>query len=747
MINRNRQIIILFGVAFLALLCSIWNTANMNKELYFIAEEYCDGITRQMAQAIKEAIDNKKIELINTADSVSQVYEPGNEKNIREFLDRKAQILDFDAICLFDQELNCILKTEDNGQKLDISGIARLTDMQASFFNQVNMGFLDDQTLFYSAPVYPGDGSKCVLVGVRSKENMQSMIASKAFMGKTLSCIIDSRGEEILSPTDLKSFTYLGNIFQNDSEDQTASDILRMMEDIRYGEDGVLRFVDVDGNWNMLAYNSLGINEWTLLTMAPVNLFSGSISVYTFRALLIVGGVSMIFIIFLITVFRIFADQREYLTRIAFVDSLTGGMNNKAFQLQYKKLAEGRQAFPCAVVLMNVVNFKFFNEKFGHTAGNERLKAIYRIMERHLYSDKGEFLTRSETDHFFLCLKEKDREKIQERIDGIIDDINTSHDEKEPLNRMTFKQGCCLVENSDMEINVIQDCARMAIQNGKQEEWSRCIFYNDELAQKAKREQELEELFEEALANHDFQVYLQPKVNLETRMPEGAEALVRWKHPQRGMIPPSEFVPLFERTGKICRLDFYVFEEVCGLYGRWKEQGRSWYPVSVNLSRYHFYDNNFLDKFYEVYQAYQMPVNAIEFELTESMFFDTDRIDCIKKGIKNMHEMGFQCSMDDFGVGYSSLGLLKEFDVDTLKLDRSFFLDITNERARDIIQSVVELANKLQVRTVAEGIEQTEQIKFLSSIHCDTIQGYFFSRPLPVTEFEDWISQYRMIGT
>lgn len=516
-------------------------------------------------------------------------------------------------------------------------------------------------------------------------------------------------------------------------------ELWQMQSDMREGGAGTVRFTDVNGNEILLAYNPLQFNDWFLLTIVPVNLMAGSISTFFLQTFLIVLGTSLVFLLFLMMIYRINSESQERLTRLAYEDSITGGMNGEAFRRNYQRMVQERRLTHPAVILLNVRHFKLINDKLGFLAGNEILRSIYRKMDEYLDEKQGEFAAWSEMDNFFLCLNENRPERIRARVyeleEAIIQQIGTMY----PGNHLAFLAGCCRVSDMALDIRVIQDRARLAAQNEKAEG---CAFYSDGIAERIKREQELDAMFDEALADHSFQVYLQPKVCLKDGRLRGAEALVRWNHPVLGVIPPADFIPLFERNGKICRLDFYVFEEVCAFYKRRHEKGKPWYPVSVNLSRYHFYENGFLDKFYAVCQSCGLPKNSIEFELTESMFFDQTHNERIKRGIAQMHQMGFRCSMDDFGSGYSSLGILKEFDVDTLKMDRSFFLDMDSEKAQDIIRSVTGLAAKLRLETVAEGIEQAEQMEFLRAIHCDVVQGYFFSKPLPMDEFESWVSQY-----
>ena len=251
----------------------------------------------------------------------------------------------------------------------------------------------------------------------------------------------------------------------------------------------------------------------------------------------------------------------------------------------------------------------------------------------------------------------------------------------------------------------------------------------------------LDTLFDESIQNGDFKLYLQPKVSLETNEICGAEALVRWIHPEYGAIYPSDFIPLFERNGKICRLDIYMFEEVCKLVHQWKEEGRKLVPISVNLSRRNIGMGNFVQNYVEIKEKYDIPDSLIEFELTESLFFDTQQIQIVKQIIEEMHAHGFLCSLDDFGFGYSSLALLKEFDVDTIKLDRQFFLG-ESDKMWKVVGKLISLAKELGIHIVAEGIETPEQLICLKENDCDMVQGYIYSKPLAALDFKKWFDTY-----
>ena len=239
---------------------------------------------------------------------------------------------------------------------------------------------------------------------------------------------------------------------------------------------------------------------------------------------------------------------------------------------------------------------------------------------------------------------------------------------------------------------------------------------------------------QQALSEGQFQPYFQPKFDIQhgDRL-AGAEVLCRWIHPEKGMIPPGQFIPVFEKSGLIMQLDRYMFEQACSWYRRYLDEGGARINLAVNVSRAGLLREDFVDYYVRIKEKYGIPDGAMELEVTESLALGGEELLC--QLVCELQAHGFTCSLDDFGAGFSSLGLLKEFDVDTIKLDRSFFLNMSGRKAKDIIASLVELAGHLQVRTVAEGIETPDQVEYLRSIHCDMVQGYVFSKPLPIPEF------------
>jgi len=258
-------------------------------------------------------------------------------------------------------------------------------------------------------------------------------------------------------------------------------------------------------------------------------------------------------------------------------------------------------------------------------------------------------------------------------------------------------------------------------------------------------ERKVEDDMDRALVNKEFKVYLQPKMNSAEETLAGAEALVRWIHPEEGFIPPNRFIPIFEQNGFIVKLDDYMLEEVSHLQAQWLSEGRKTVPISVNISRTHFTREDLAEHICRIVDKYGVPHNLIELELTESAFFDDKNL--LLDTVRKMQELGFIVSMDDFGSGYSSLNSLKELHLDVLKIDAEFFRGLDEESFREgnnieergllIVAEVIDLAKKLNMQIVAEGIESREQVDFLVSQECDLIQGYFFAKPMPVEEYAE----------
>jgi len=300
--------------------------------------------------------------------------------------------------------------------------------------------------------------------------------------------------------------------------------------------------------------------------------------------------------------------------------------------------------------------------------------------------------------------------------------------------------GISQIDNADEDLFIYIDRCEVALnccaKTIGRTRFLRSAFFNECDRTKLIEEKKIENKMAKALESGQFSVYLQPKFDIDSNRVAGAEALVRWQDPERGMIMPNDFISLFEKNGFILKLDLFVFEKVCKIIRSWIDAGAAPVPISVNLSRTYLDSLLFLDNLEKIRKQYNVPSEYIELELTESIVYEN--MGLLLTIINKIHSLGYTCSIDDFGSGYSSLNLLRNVPVDTLKLDRGFFLESEEspERGNAVITSVIDLARKLNMKTVSEGVESVVQVNFLKNAQCDLVQGYVFSKPVPIPEFE-----------
>lgn len=711
----------------------VWNTARLQREADAQTRRYVSGFSAQLAQAVDDRLAQNILVLGSISDSLLRIdaSQPGE---LRSFIERKTETLGFSGLA--------VMGTDGRAYQFqcDVRDFSALPGVQDSLRGQNGVSFLEGQGILYSIPIYRDGRVEGVLGGLRAKENMQALIRAKSFSGMGLACIVDCAGNVVISPTDLMPFLQLDHIFVRDPHGEAAQDIRRMQADMQAHRAGVIRFQAVDGSDLILAYDPMESYDWVLLTLVPGNLISEGIDSYISQTSLIIIGVVLLMACVLLILIIGQRTHFKQMERAAFVDRVTGGMSNTAFQLRCERLIPKAAPNTYTIVLVNIKNFKLINQRFGSENGNEVLRRLCRRLER-LAEGKG-FAARADADNFYLCLEAGAPSQVEGFMDGLLREVEAdvrqfNREQDTPLH-FVLQPGAYIVEEPSLEITIMQDRAKAACRNRTASEDGVCKFFDKSIMERWGREQELNALFEDSLRRRDFQMYLQPKVWTADGKAGGAEALVRWVHPQKGLIFPMDFIPLFEANGKICKLDFYVFEEACKTLRRWMDAGEALLPISVNLSRQHFRQEGCIEHLAGIARRYGIPDGALELELTESIFFDDQGIERVKGCIREMHRLGFACSLDDFGSGYSSLGLLMDFDVDAIKLDRRFFKDMGNAKMRDLIASLLELARKIGVQTVAEGIETPEQLALLRELGCDLIQGYIYAKPLPVPDFEAW---------
>lgn len=433
-------------------------------------------------------------------------------------------------------------------------------------------------------------------------------------------------------------------------------------------------------------------------------------------------------------------DMNSRLSDLTQRDVLTGVYRIDAFKEEAQKLLDAGPKERMAVVYTDFSDFKYINDVFGYAYGDSILKKYGEILSGGLR--EGELCGRVSADNFVLLLHYQEKGEVADRQRAA--DERITFYMHNSFDRQTVPTSCgiCCVEDviEDLKIDGFLDRANFARKTVKNGTNANYVYYNENIRNRLREEKDVESRMLEALDRREFTVYYQPKVELKTGRVACAEALVRWKTKDGKIIVPDQFIPVFESKYMIDRLDRYVFEEVCRFLRKRIEEGGRVLPVSVNVSRLQFYDQNFVERYVEIRDKYQIPPELLEIEFTESIAIDNSAL--LLRIVKRLREAGFACSIDDFGKGYSSLSLLKSLPVDILKIDRFFFTSDDNpERDMAVVQGIIELVHKFHIRIVAEGVESPGQVEYLRKAGCDYVQGYVFYRPMPQEDYERLIAE------
>ena len=414
-------------------------------------------------------------------------------------------------------------------------------------------------------------------------------------------------------------------------------------------------------------------------------------------------------------------------------DTLTGIYIKNMFVNKTKKMLKENPGMEFMILHFDIYQFQIYNSVFGRNEGDNLLRHIAAMIRRIAAQEKYMTYCRLEADAFCICMPAADTAAIQNMMDGFRKDFEDYQNEYNILANM----GVFYIKDGADSISGMIDHAKLASKECKGSYLQNYYIYTEEMGENIREAQSIANEMERAMKEEQFVLYLQPKYGLVSYALEGAEVLIRWISPEKGMISPGKFIPVFEKNGQIMKLDYYVWEQSCKLIRSWLDRGIDPFPVSVNISRISMYNPRIAEEIYNLALKYNIPPRLFQLELTESAY--TDNPDMIKKAIRQLHDYGFTILMDDFGSGYSSLNILKDITVDVLKLDMKFMSahDSENQkRSESIVTNVVNLAKDLELPVIAEGVEEKEQVRFLESIDCDYAQGYYFAKPMPVAEYE-----------
>ncbi|MDD3369559.1 MAG: EAL domain-containing protein [Lachnospiraceae bacterium] len=433
--------------------------------------------------------------------------------------------------------------------------------------------------------------------------------------------------------------------------------------------------------------------------------------------------------VFLFTNIEYEVEAKEKLTFMALNDALTRIPNMRTFSTD---VAEMLRTYPKEEFLMisiDIGQFRLVNKLFRYSEGDNVLKYFATKLQEIIESyDKGIYC-RMASDIFYACISEK------ENVEEFLSVLQTGMKNYPLKFELKLYFGIFKITDRMEPVEYMVEHSSYARLEAKKNPLQNIAYYNDELKKKEFFEAVVVSEMEQALQEGQFEVYYQPKCNSLTKQIIGAEALIRWNNPEKGYLSPGIFIPIFEQNGFVTEVDYYVCTQVCKKIREWMDHGVTPVPVSINISRCDLYDKELLSRIMSTVDEYQVPHNLIEFEITESAFILESNL--LVSFTKALRKEGFCVLIDDFGSGYSSLNSLKNIDVDVLKIDIAFLPVSTGEKKSPIImEAVINMAQKLGLDTVAEGVETVEQLELLEKLGCYKIQGYYFYKPMAVTDFE-----------
>lgn len=592
--------------------------------------------------------------------------------------------------------------------------------------------------LIQAVALDPNDAAPVGALFSVQKENYYRDVLALSSMGTDGHAFIVERNGNMVLAYEKLPFKNIFSALEQYTLDEPAT-LESVRQDISSGKSLLVGYRTPDNLHNFLQFVPLEVNGWYMVAAVPAKYVEEQATQVAKLSLILFGVVFLVFYFLLFFIMRVREDSNRQLFTTAFVDPLTGAdnFNRMCEQFESKLAGLNRQA---ALVLFDINKFKVINDLHGYERGNEVLKRVAQVLQQEVSAEES--FCRLSADNFVLLLKYDERRAFLKRLNALAAQIKRNGTPEDARLMLDVAFGIYEI-TEEIPFYIMLDRAHLALERAKTRTFDKCEFYDAADRNRIVTEQQIENTMEMALANREFEIYLQPKCDFVTGEILGAESLVRWNHDGR-VVRPDEFIPLFERNGFILKLDMFIMEEAARLLATWKANGVPVVPLAVNFSRLHLNDARFIPQMRRIMAQYNVPNKLMEAEITESVIFNN--LERAQEVVAGLHLYGFPVAMDDFGSGYSSLNVLKELKFDSIKLDKEFLSGFEeNPRAQKVIEGAIKMIKTLGVKVVTEGVETREQADFLRRCGADLAQGYFFSRPVTVSTFEQLLQKRTLL--
>lgn len=734
---------IVAGMLLCLLLMALHYVRGISELLYAEAQDNISEIAAQGAGRLTDSIRIRLGEARETAVRLSYALQGEEssgtmEDHFLQFMGRKSEnaclrysIAFPDGKALREDGYHFDVTSELGFQRA-LRGLANVSEP----FHSVYSGL---RVLAIYSPVVLSGHVEGVLRVAASVDCFYEAFGSPFYRGHGFSYILSSTGRLVSVSMDKRNPLIFSNIFDLLEEDSTAEHrVEQLREAMGQGKEGVTTLkMGRSGDKYLISYEPLAAElDWYFVALVPEEVILENSREIMLRSSLLCGVIILVVLASVLLFARERSRNQAHIMKLAFVDELTGLPNRNRLIEAEKSFPHKPQSETFALAVFDIDNFKLINENFGYKTGDRILQNTASAIAEEI-DPAFELGVRTGGDLFVLVLRYpgSDKDALERRMYDFIKKISVLVEQSAAfVGSLKFSCGICAVTPEYVEGSKCYDYADIARKYVKKQNDLSVSFFEDSMLAVMRQEKEIESSMEKALTDGEFQIYLQPKIDLHSETLNGAEALVRWIRPDRGSVPPNDFIPLFERNGFVVKLDYYVMEEVCRLKHHWREQGRPDRVISVNMSQYHLVQKDFVSTLEAIARKYDISPETLEIEITESAFYsDSDAYEVME----DIKVAGFKLSMDDFGAGYSTLNMLRRMPVDVLKIDKQFLDESeASERTRAIISSIIHMAYTIGADVICEGVETLRQVEFLKSIGCNLVQGHFFSRPLPVSEFE-----------
>ncbi|MFV0517261.1 MAG: EAL domain-containing protein [Aminipila sp.] len=730
---NSKRVILLMAACVLIISILTWYATLVDSRLSDETKNTLNEVAKQNVFAIQTEIKSQETSLVEIAERIAGLNEIEIEESIQilnKILERYwfkrmgIALPDGMAYTTDNKTLNLAEReyfiASLNGDSAISSKIIDKTDGK--------------EIIVFSTPIYIDGNVEAVLFATYSTEIMHKILESAAFNDDSYSYIIESDGSIVVGSSEITELNDEQTLYEylDEFDERNIPYIQNMKKSIKDKKEGIA-FVYVDQG-KYVQYTPLETNDWYLLNIIPVKSMEKTKSfVMNITYLLFI----VIIVLFMMAIGYMIHQEKQKskeLEEIVYIDPITGGYTFQKFCKRADEILKNIKG-NSAMILMDIEDFKLINEVYGYEKGNDTLIYISDVWKR--WIRPNEIYCRRIADKYLALVFYDHIYELKDRVNSFINNLQNENTELKKEYVFRPKMGIYLIEKNNDDCEAMENYAIIAHSISKKTAGVYYTIYDGKYREEMLANRLLTDEMEFAYKNKEFVAYYQPKFDAKTKDIVGAEALIRWRTREGNLVLPDRFIPLAEKSGFVVKLDEYIFSMVCKQQREWMDKGYNVVPVSVNLSREHLHDTSFIERYKAIREKYKLPFSSVELEITESAMFENMKQ--FKEVIERLHELQFKILMDDFGTGYSSLTMLRKIPIDVMKLDKSFVDDYQDPRGEKIIDSVIQLAQLMNISVTAEGIETKEQYEFFRKRKCDSIQGYYFAKPLEKEIFEQLV--------